>query len=211
MIRLIVPTVAVGPLRAAMTCQRCKGKGHWFENIDLSSGGGDHVICPDCPSTFWIGVAGGAIDNRIGPNFGKPLLPVEMRSMLEPCQTCGRVEGFSGFTARCLDCRDGRPLVELVTDCPHGDMCDPSKAPPDLVPCPGFDVLGQVTATGQVVRVVSESQFDGEPQMIHKDEPHPDTGSHFLYWSGRTEFGSSAVVVPLADELTHAVEVQVVT
>jgi hypothetical protein len=94
--------------------------------------------------------------------FNGAQMPQDVRAMLAPCDTCdGDIEqamrfrdwGSVEMIQSCPDCRDGRPLVELVTDCyclpirdagrsawPYGDCLIPQ-------PCDeGTVTLGTVVA-----------------------------------------------------------------
>jgi hypothetical protein len=183
--RLTVPATAVEPLRAAMTCERCEAKvGHKVEDV--------------CPPRFWIGVAGGAIDNRIGPNFGKPLLPAPVRAMLGPCQ-CGGPPYTENFI--CEHCGNrGHPRVELVTDCPNAEWHH------DMDDCLPY-TLGWVTATGQVLPIMKFQQWRNSPRPRPGRWVLDDGGGEYVLMDNEL---SDITVVPLADKPTVAVEVKAV-
>ena len=92
--------------------------------------------------SFWLGVASECIHfpHHSDPSECEVLFPDEVRAMLKPCQRCG------GKNPQCFYCRDGRPLVELITDYDHEDYG------------PGTVTLGTVTADPEVVPVYTTAK-----------------------------------------------------
>ena len=85
---------------------------------------------PDCgPPSFWWGITAEwdhAAHQADVEGRDHYTLPDDVQQMLNPCPTCdgtGRLHdpdaSHDRFDRSCPDCRDGRPLVELVTDCPR--------------------------------------------------------------------------------------------
>jgi len=122
-LQLRIPIEHADAVRKTLHCKTCDDTGvkrnlnqRWKER------------CPDCPTELWWGVVGDwkrSDDVRAAPwPIKEP--PADVQAMLDPCKTCSGKAGWSGYVTTalmeplpCSRCLDGRPLVELVTDCDH--------------------------------------------------------------------------------------------
>ena len=113
--------------------------------------------------SFWWGVVGEHQFTEDYYNGDPASIPADVQAMLNPCRWC------EGKNPQCFYCRDGHPLVELVTDCPecggsgtiqldvNDDECEDIEC--DECDATGSVSLGVVTAD-EVLPI--EPNHDGE-------------------------------------------------
>jgi hypothetical protein len=166
MIQLHVPAEYADTVQDALTCETCGGRG----GRERTHVGEAWTPCADCPPSFWWGV------NKVPSPFGNAVLPADVAKMLDPCERCdglGKLYPAIKTEVRCDDCRGGRPLVELVTDCPRPDFrgslsscvhfnCAACKAT-------GRVPLGTVTVTELVslAHPADDGAYIGPPDATH--------------------------------------------
>ena len=228
MIRYHIPAEYADAVQAALTpCSRC------WSNAAVPH----HGSCKNPPS-FWWGITGemchtptcswGTSQPTTDDCRCKGIMqvPLRVQQMLDPCQTCDadgviwNGEGGSAFTSRCPDCRDGRPLVELVTDCPEpgcgehevghvqvGDDDDGDSPVAIIDICPECDgdgtvSLGVVTADPKVLPVA-----DGNLSSLSRPcVAVADDGTAYLFTSNGNDDDPPAPIALLGPlDATHAI------
>ena len=128
MIRYHIPAEHADAVRAALwKCEECGNN-----TVGQCRRCGNRTVVP---SSFWWGVTvkwcsahlapidpgdSGCWDSE-GPGC-TPTLPFVVQQMLDPCENPLHEHYSKTPGDFCPDCRDGRPLVELVTDCDEPDI-----------------------------------------------------------------------------------------